>query len=113
MNNKNNKFKINFENVDHSMYLIDYIKRKIQTPKFSKLKVSADNISIKKDHQTGSSKFILTASITIHKTKLFFKEIGDNIYSLIDAIVRKINQKVAKQRSIRGIRSQISLKYML
>lgn len=111
---KNNQLKVNFENVDHSLYLLDYIKRKIQRPKFSNLNITAPDIIIKKDHEKGKGKYTLTVTMTVHKVKLYFKEAGDNLYALIDAVVRKINQRLAKMRNNnRNFHDRTALKYML
>jgi ribosome-associated translation inhibitor RaiA len=96
MKRKTKQIKVNFENVDHSFYLIDYLKRKIQKPKLSGLNLITDNINIKKDHSKGVAKYVLTVKVTVNNLTLFFKEIGDDIYLLIDSIVKKINRKLSK-----------------
>ncbi len=112
MKEKNNPIKVNFENVEHSLYLVDYIKRKIRRPKFDKLNITPGIINIKKDHENGSSKYTLSVTVTINKVKHYFKEMGDNLYALIDAVIRKINQKLAKMRSNPNFQNKTGLKYL-
>lgn len=111
MKEKKNQLKVNFENVDHSLYLIDYIRRKIHTPKFSQLKISPKEISIKRDHTKGGKQFVLSVSVIVNKVVYYFKEMGNNLYALIDAVIRKINQKLSRIKNTRMTKT--SLKYML
>lgn len=111
MKEKNKEIKVNFENVDHSLYLVDYIKRKIQRPKFSQLNINTKEISIKRDHSGGGSQYTLSVSVIVNKVQYYFKEIGNNLYALIDAVIHKINQKLAKLKMTR--KGKTSLKYLV
>lgn len=113
MGDKKETLKVNFENVDHSQYLIEYIRRRIQRPKFTNLKLTPENINIRKDNSKGDSKFVVTISIVVHKVKIFVRETGNNLYALIDAVVRKINRRLSKLKQNINFQNRKSLKYMM
>lgn len=109
--NKLNRVNVHFQNVMSTDYIVQYVLKKIKRPKFSGIDLRDADINIKKIADGGGEKYSVTLSLVAHNVKMFFREVGNNLYAIIDSIVSKINRKLSKMRSNRNFRKQRALKY--
>lgn len=96
INKTNKELNVKFLNLESTPTIVNYIMQKIDKPKFTGLKLNEPNVSIKKDVDSGPKKYVVSVSLVIHNIRLYFREAGDNLYALVDAIIAKINRKIAK-----------------
>jgi ribosome-associated translation inhibitor RaiA len=96
---ENKQTQVKFLHLDSAPMLKEYILRKIKTPKFSGINLRAPEILIKKDAKSGPNKYIVSVTIIVNNVKMYFSEVGSNLYALVDAVVDKINRKISKFRS--------------
>mgnify|MGYP003446481171 CR=1 FL=1 len=102
---------VRFQNVMSTDAVVQYVLKKIKRPKFTHVNLKDADINIKKETDRGADKFSVSLSITVHNVKMYFVEVGQNLYQLIDALVAKINRKLAKMRTNRNFRKQKALKF--
>ena len=111
ISDKSNAVHVHFQNVMSTDSIVQYVLRKIKKPKFTSIDLKGTDINIKKNSDNGGEKYSVSISIIVHKVKMFFHEVGNDLYALIDAIVSKINRKLSKMRNNRNFRNQKALKF--
>ncbi len=105
------QFNINFENVDHSPAIVEYINKKLAKPIFMNANVIVKEVNVKRDHYRGVEKYYLSLLSTVHGKEVFIKEAGDNVNELIDKLFDVLKNKLSKLKDTNGFNKQSPMEF--
>lgn len=91
--------KINFNKVNPTSAIVNYINKRVEKRKYKQVVNEVDWV-IAKDSKKGNSKYRITMEVVAGKTRMFFREVGNDIYKLIDAIIDKFNRKFGELNKV-------------
>ena len=91
-------YNINFENVDHSPAIVEYVNEKLAKHRFESAGLQVKEINIKQDHYRGIDQYHITFLSKVHNKEIFIKENGDSIFSILDKIFDVLKNDLAKSK---------------
>lgn len=96
---RQNKFIINFQNVDHTNAARSYITEKFSKPKFLNRNIGISEVYIKKDHKKGPDQYAVYVKAIINKVPRHFSALGSDLYAIVDKVEDKITSSVSKLKT--------------
>lgn len=99
MKNISNIIKVNFDKVNPTTTVVNYILKRFKKPKFAKVDIEELDCYISKRSENGGKKFSVQVVVVVNKTKIYFSEKGNDLYKMIDSIIAKLQRKIATQFS--------------
>jgi ribosomal subunit interface protein len=95
MKNISNKIKVNFNRVNPTNTIVNYISKRLKKRTFSKTTINEVDCDIIKRSDNGSKKFTIKVMVVINDTTMYFSEAGNDLYKMIDSILHKMQRKIA------------------
>jgi ribosome-associated translation inhibitor RaiA len=97
MKNISKIIKVNFDKVNPTNTVVNYISKRFKKPKFAKVNIEELDCNISKRSDNGGKKFSVQVVVVVNHTKMYFSEKGNDLYKMIDSILAKVQRKFVTQ----------------